>query len=99
MNGAVAASATTISENLNATDANSLTPEVGEALIDDDVIDYALIEDSSLEGSATNTISGADGRVLGDSTNSASANTNDSAIANNLVESDPFGLASHHGWR
>ena len=95
MNGAVAASATTISENLNATDANSLTPEVGEALIDDDVIDYALIEDSSLEGSATNTISGADGRVLGDSTNSASANTNDSAIANNLVESDPFGLASH----
>ncbi|WP_201554626.1 protein-disulfide reductase DsbD domain-containing protein [Psychrobacter sp. 72-O-c] len=106
-NTKLAASATATSENLNTTDANSLTPETGEALIDDDVIDYALIEDSSLEdgslddSAATNTISGADGRVLGDSTNSASAsasasaNTNDSAIANNLVESDPFGLASH----
>ena len=102
VNVAGAASATTPSENLKATDANSLTPEAGEALIDDEVIDYALIDDGALdsETTATNMISGADGRVVGgDATNSSSAisssSANTSTIANNLVEGDPFGLASH----
>ncbi|WP_201551665.1 protein-disulfide reductase DsbD domain-containing protein [Psychrobacter sp. DD43] len=102
VNLAGAASATTPSENLKATDANSLTPEAGEALIDDEVIDYALIDDGALdsETTATNMISGADGRVVGgDATNSSSAisssSANTSTIANNLVEGDPFGLASH----
>lgn len=106
-NVAVAASVTTTPTTTNVTDANSLTPETGDALIDDEVIDYALIEDGSLNNSsldessldnsaATNTISGADGRVLGDATNNDSASSDsDSAAANNLVESDPFGLASH----
>ena len=94
VNVAGAASATTASKNLKATDANSLTAEAGEALIDDEVIDYALIDDGALdsETTATNTISGADGRVVGgDATNSSSANTS----ANNLIEGDPFGLTSH----
>lgn len=94
VNVAGAASATTASKNLKATDANSLTPEAGKALIDDEVIDYALIDDGALdsETTATNTISGADGRVVGgDATNSSSANTS----ANNLIEGDPFGLTSH----
>ena len=66
------------------------------------MIDYALIDDGALdsETTATNMISGADGRVVGgDATNSSSAisssSANTSAIANNLVEGDPFGLASH----
>ena len=100
VNVAGAASATMTSENLKATDANSSTAEAGEALIDDEVIDYALIDNGALdsETTATNMISGADGRVVGgDATNSSSANNNanTSAIANNLVEGDPFGLASH----
>ncbi|MEJ6066357.1 sulfite exporter TauE/SafE family protein [Psychrobacter sp. 16-Bac2893] len=96
VNVAGAASATTASKNLKATDANSLTAEAGEALIDDEVIDYALIDDGALdsETTVTNMISGADGRVVGgDATNSSSAIS--SASASNLVEGDPFGLASH----
>ncbi|WP_350561246.1 protein-disulfide reductase DsbD domain-containing protein [Psychrobacter sp. CAL346-MNA-CIBAN-0220] len=92
-NTKLAASATTASATANLTGANRLTSEAGEALIDDEVIDYALIDDGSLdESTASNTISGADGEVVGAAaTNSASA----SVVANNLVESDPFGLASH----
>lgn len=101
----LAASATTASATTTVTDANSPTPDAEQALIDDEVIDYALIDDDSLEYSsldnsslndsslnesaATNTLSGADGEVVGDAANG------DVGAVNNLVESDPFGLASH----
>ena len=84
----------------SATATNSVTAEAEQALTDDEVIDYALIDDGSLEYSslnnstATNTISGADGNVIGgDASDSNSGN--DRAAANNLEESDPFGLAKH----
>ena len=85
--------------NANAADADNLEAE--QALTDDEVIDYALLEDGSLEGelNAANTISGADAEVIGgDTTNSDidnSDNDKDSVAANNLEESDPFGLAKH----
>ena len=83
-------------------DANGLTPESAQAGADDDVIDYALIEDGVLEGelAATNTISGADGQITGatapTSDNAAGSNAAGSNIAaSNAIDSDPFGLASH----
>lgn len=49
----LAASATTTSATTNVNDdANSLTSEAGQALIDDEVIDYALIDEDSLEYSS-----------------------------------------------
>lgn len=70
---------------------NSLDTESG--LSDDEVVDYALLEDDSLEGELTGatTISGADSEV---SNNNAAANDT-VAAANDLEESDPFGLAKH----
>ncbi|MBP2279384.1 thiol:disulfide interchange protein DsbD [Psychrobacter sp. PL19] len=98
VNGVVAAGTTTAAIS-NVTDANGLTSDAGQALTDDEVIDYALIDDDSLEYSSledsalnentANTISGADGSVLGDATDG------DAGAVDNLVESDPFGLASH----
>ena len=87
-----------IIDNANAAaDIGSLEAE--QALTDDEVIDYALLEDSSLEGELTtaNTISGADAEVIGgDTTNTSNGNIDkDSVAANNLEESDPFGLAKH----
>ena len=87
-----------IIDNANAAaDIDSLEAE--QALTDDEVIDYALLEDGSLEGelTTTNTISGADAEVIGgDTTNTSNGNIdNDSVAANNLEESDPFGLAKH----
>ncbi len=88
----LAASATTTSATTNVNDdANSLTSEAGQALIDDEVIDYALIDEDSLEysslgeGNDTTTISGAD---------RAAINANDTEV-DRLVDGDPFGLASH----
>ncbi len=87
-----------IIDNANAAaDIGSLEAE--QALTDDEVIDYALLEDGSLEGELTtaNTISGADAEVIGgDTTNTSNGNIDkDSVAANNLEESDPFGLAKH----
>lgn len=69
---------------------------------DDEVIDYALLDDEALDAelSTTNTISGADEEVIGDSvTNNAPANdsvtTNNTVVGDNAINSDPFGLASH----
>jgi thiol:disulfide interchange protein DsbD len=76
------------------TDADANQPEA-EALMDDDVIDYDLIDDSTLEydsldgSTATTTISGANASVSSDAANSQNV------TANNLVDGDPFGLASH----
>ena len=87
-----------IIDNANAAaDIDSLEAE--QALTNDEVIDYALLEDSSLEGELTtaNTISGADAEVIGGDTINTSNGTidKDSVAANNLEESDPFGLAKH----
>ncbi|MFZ2844452.1 protein-disulfide reductase DsbD domain-containing protein [Psychrobacter sp.] len=89
-----------IIDNANAAaDIGSLEAE--QALTDDEVIDYALLEEGSLEGelSAANTISGADSELMASDNTSSnidnSDNDNDSVAANNLEESDPFGLAKH----
>ena len=75
----------------NLTDSNNLGAEA-EGVVDDEVVDYALIDESDLEGelAATNTITGAGEEV------SSSTTTNNTTIATqNAVDSDPFGLASH----
>ena len=76
----------------NIEDNDVLSSESEQALAEDDVVDYALLDDDSLgqELSATNSISGADTELTG----SDIAN-NDNVAANNLEESDPFGLAKH----
>ncbi|MGA6103034.1 protein-disulfide reductase DsbD [Psychrobacter pocilloporae] len=77
------------------TGTSSTTAQAEQALTDDEVIDYDLIDDSTLEydsldgSTATTTISGANANVSNDATNSENVN------ASNLVEGDPFGLASH----
>ena len=74
---------------------SSTTAQAEQALTDEDVIDYDLIDDSTLEydsldgSTATTTISGANANVSSDASNSENVN------ASNLVDSDPFGLASH----
>ncbi|ABE74043.1 protein-disulfide reductase DsbD domain-containing protein [Psychrobacter cryohalolentis] len=87
----------TISEAPNATSIDSteaMSPEAEQALAEEDeVIDYALLDDEALDGElgATNTISGAD-TPLADN----AAPTNDTlATADNLADGDPFGLAKH----
>lgn len=87
----------TTSEAPNATSIDSteaMSPEAEQALAEEDeVIDYALLEDGTLanELSVTNTISGAD-TPLADN----AAPTNDTlATADNLADGDPFGLAKH----
>lgn len=80
----------------SATVADSLAAE--QALTDDGVIDYALLDDEALEGElgATNTISGADEQgVDGTATSEVSATTNNTVAGDNATDSDPFGLASH----
>lgn len=74
------------SNTTNLTAANELTPETQPAGSDDEVIDYALIDEDSI---VTNTISGASATVVGDTA------TNEIAAVNNVVDSDPFGLGSH----
>ena len=83
------------------TDTSSLETEV-DNLADDDVVDYALMDDEALEGelTATNTISGADGESTSganeESSLSTATNNNNAAMpSQNAVDSDPFGLASH----
>ena len=92
----VATSEALTPENIESSDA--LSSETEQALAEDDVIDYALLDDDSLEEelSATNSISGADTSLTDE--NSATNDTlvaADSVAANNLEESDPFGLAKH----
>ena len=80
----------------SATVADSLAAE--QALTDDGVIDYALLDDEALDGElgATNTISGADEQgVDGTATSEVPATTNNTVAGNNATDSDPFGLASH----
>jgi len=87
----------TTSEAPNATSVDSteaMSVEAEQALAEEDeVIDYALLDDEALDGEigATNTISGAD-TPLADNV----APTNDTlATADNLADGDPFGLAKH----
>ena len=87
----------TTSEAPNATSIDSteaMSAEAEQALAEEDeVIDYALLDDEALDGElgATNTISGAD-TLLADN----AVPTNDTlATADNLADGDPFGLAKH----
>ena len=90
----------------SATDANNAAVEQNPS--DDEVIDYALLDDEALEAElgASNTISGADEQVVdgnvtseatdnGAAINNAAATDKNTVTGNNAVDSDPFGLASH----
>ena len=90
----------------SATDANNAAVEQNSS--DDEVIDYALLDDEALEAElgASNTISGADVEVIGGNVTSGAANNDavinnaaatdsNTVIGNNAINSDPFGLASH----
>ena len=90
----------------SATDANNAAVEQNPS--DDEVIDYALLDDEALEAElgASNTISGADEQVVGGNItseatnngaaiNNAAATDKNTVTGNNAVDSDPFGLASH----
>ena len=85
----------------NLADASSLESEADNAEVgsvaDDDVVDYALMDDVALEGelAATSTISGADGEVTSSSTMNNAATNNATLASRNAVDGDPFGLASH----
>ncbi len=68
------------------TAANDLTSETQPAESDDEVIDYALMDDDAI---VTNTISGASATAVSDTA------SNENVAASNVVDSDPFGLASH----
>ena len=86
----------TTSEAPNATSIDSteaMSAEAEQALAEDEVIDYALLDDEALDGElgATNTISGAD-TLLADN---AVPTNNTLATADNLADGDPFGLAKH----
>ena len=89
----------------NADDSNNVA--AAQTLADDEVIDYALLDDAALDAElgASNTISGADEEVIGGSVTSGAANNDavinnaatdsNTVIGNNAINSDPFGLASH----
>ncbi len=90
----------------NADDSNNVA--AAQALADNEVIDYALLDDVALDAElgASNTISGADGEVIGGNVISGAANNDaiisnaaatdsNTVIGNNAINSDPFGLASH----
>ena len=89
----------------NADDSNNIA--AAQALADDEVIDYALLDDTALDAElgASNTISGADEEVIGGNVTSGAANNDavinnaatdsNTVIGNNAINSDPFGLASH----
>ena len=102
-NGSVADSAQL---STSATDANNAAVEQNSS--DDEVIDYALLDDETVEAElgASNTISGADEQVVGGNVtseptnngatiNNAAATDKNTVTGNNAVDSDPFGLASH----
>ena len=87
------------------TTAAALTSVDEQALVDDDVVDYALMDEGALdsETTATNTLSGADTSAVGSAaSNNGTIDSNNSTnidsknvVANSLEESDPFGLATH----
>ena len=90
----------------NADDSNNVAAV--QTLPDDEVIDYALLDDAALDAElgASNTISGADEEVIGGNVTSGAANNDaiinnaaatdsNTVIGNNAINSDPFGLASH----
>lgn len=81
-----------VSEN----DIDTDNAEAGQVQTDDEVIDYALLDEGSLDGelTATNTISGADGETTA---NNVNAQSDTVAAANSVVDSDPFGLGTHPG--
>lgn len=100
--------AETAQASTDGTVTNSLATE--QTMPDDEVIDidYALLDDEALDAElgATNTISGADEKAVGDNvTNNMPANndavinnaaaTNNTVVGDNTIDSDPFGLASH----
>lgn len=91
--------AETAQASIDTTDADKLAAE--QSLTDDEVIDYALLDNEALdtELGATNTISGADEEVVGDNVTSEAANnsaaTNNTVVGDDAINSDPFGLASH----
>ena len=97
--------AETAQASTDGTVTNSLATE--QTTPDDEVIDYALLDDEALEAElgAINTISGADEEVVGDNVTSEAANndavinnaaaTNNTVVGDNTIDSDPFGLASH----
>ena len=97
--------AETAQASTDGTDIDSIATE--QAMPDDEVIDYALLDDEALDAElgATNTISGADEEVVGDNVTSEAANndavinnaaaTNNTVVGDNAINSDPFGLASH----
>ncbi|WP_201588651.1 protein-disulfide reductase DsbD [Psychrobacter fozii] len=82
------------SSQVSESDISTDNDEAGQAQVDDDVIDYALLDEDSLDGdlTVTNTISGADGETP---TNIAQSDT--VTAANSVVDSDPFGLGTHPG--
>ena len=89
-----------ISETANTPNAESnnlLSSEAEQASAEDDVVDYALLDDDSLEEElgASNSISGADTELADSDTANNDTVNKDSVAANNLEESDPFGLAKH----
>ena len=97
--------AETAQASTDGTVTNSLATE--QTTPDDEVIDYALLDDEALDAElgATNTISGADEEVVGDNVTSEAANndavinnaaaTSNTVVGDNTIDSDPFGLASH----
>jgi len=97
--------AETVQSSTDGTDIDSIATE--QTTPDDEVIDYALLDDEALDAElgATNTISGADEEVVGDNVTSEAANndavinnaaaTNNTVVVDNAINSDPFGLASH----
>ncbi|MGM8910164.1 cytochrome c biogenesis protein CcdA [Psychrobacter sp. 1U1] len=94
-NTQLAASTATTAETTSITDADSLTSTAEQAETDDEIIDYALLDESSLDDElTTNTISGADTNVIGSDTVNNTSDSNN-INANGLVDGDPFGLASH----
>ena len=110
-NNSNAAIATTLPVAAQADKTDALPSEAEQALVDDEVIDYALMDEDALDSeiTASNTLSGADTSVVGgaasnngaSNSNSNSNNNNSSTIdsknvvANSLEESDPFGLSTH----
>ena len=97
----VAANASLVdSSQVSESDISTDNDEAGQSQADDEIVDYALLDESDLEGPlTTNTISGADGESGVDGNvagNTDTESSNATAVAgNSTVDSDPFGLASH----
>lgn len=99
--------ASTLPVTTQANKANALPFEAERSLVDDEVIDYALMDEGALDSeiTASNTLSGADTSAVGGaaSNNGALDNNNNNVtnidsknvVANSLEESDPFGLSTH----